>query len=366
MTAIAAKARERLPIPEPQNPLWPLICDPAAALDSASLPELRRAAGRLVRHISPGLAQYLLRRHDGRVDPPLIDPVAIQRARQLSRLERSAALSWAARIAEARIGVVYLKGFASSHLLYPDPSIRGMSDIDLLVHGRDLHRLVEFLTEAQFAFRRTRMPRWGLISDASYMPLVSSDGITYLDIHTHPDDYPVHRAISTDAVFDRSRTRTIDGIDLRFPSPTHHFFLAITNRVRDKFDATSLNGLADAIVALQSDAERPDWAAIENLARSCFMTKGLRATVTLLARLGIPRATLPEHLIAAYRGWTARAFEKMVADHFRLDSDRIAPATEVLREWLLCAEGPVLLWKNWRRLRGLARPWPGIPAFSRP
>jgi putative nucleotidyltransferase-like protein len=43
-----------------------------------------------------------------------------------------------------------LKGVASAHLDYPDPSWRVFNDADLLVRGRDLDRLVDILTGAGY------------------------------------------------------------------------------------------------------------------------------------------------------------------------------------------------------------------------
>jgi hypothetical protein len=54
--------------------------------------------------------------------------------------------------------VVYLKGFAFEHTLYPDTDMRTISDIDILVRERDLGRLLDSLIGRGFEFKNLPMP----------------------------------------------------------------------------------------------------------------------------------------------------------------------------------------------------------------
>ena len=105
----------------------------------------------------------------------------------------------------AEIDVVFIKEFANAHTLYPDLALRIQGYLDILVRLTDFNRLVDFLVAQGFCCRAAENHPWGIISDASFLPFVSSDGASHIDIHIRPYSYPAHRSLSTELVFADSR-----------------------------------------------------------------------------------------------------------------------------------------------------------------
>jgi len=122
---------------------------------------LRRSAG-------PGLAPYLIacleRAHLwNRVPSDVRDRLtAVRRANGMAHLLRLRALRGAlAALDAAAIPVVVLKGMALAHLVYPDPTLRPMQDVDLWTPPDQLEQAAETLRHAGFEFpRRTYEGRW--------------------------------------------------------------------------------------------------------------------------------------------------------------------------------------------------------------
>ena len=54
-------------------------------------------------------------------------------------------------LARSRVRLLVLKGLALAHLAYPDPRLRPMRDVDLLVHPDDIHRAQGILLGGGFA-----------------------------------------------------------------------------------------------------------------------------------------------------------------------------------------------------------------------
>ena len=73
--------------------------------------------------------------------------------------------------------------------------------------GADRHRLVALYHAAGLNFYQAKArATWGFIFDASLLPLTSVDGANNIDLHVHPDAWPLHLGLSTAAVFAAART----------------------------------------------------------------------------------------------------------------------------------------------------------------
>ena len=84
--------------------------------------------------------------------------------------------------------------------------------------------MVEFLAPYGFGFRATPLSRWGAISDASFVPVMTSDGSCDLDIHVHPDYYSAHCSLTIERLFPESRLVDAGDFTIRFPSHEHALF----------------------------------------------------------------------------------------------------------------------------------------------
>lgn len=304
------------------------------------------------------LADFLLRGVGAGLDEPLLDPASLERDRLLKRFTLAHHRRWAKVVAAAGIDVVFLKGFANAHTLYPDPAIRVQGDLDILVRPGDLPRLAEFLTAQGFSGRAPDNNPWGMISDASFLPFVSADGTTHIDVHIHPDSYPVHRSLSTDIVFAGAAKVDLDDAIIRVPAAEHALILCATNAAKDKFSVASAGKVIDAIMLLRSG--RPlDWDRITRLARDGGFLLPLRALLALLHGLGVAMGETPPGLYAPLGGLRGIAL-RQVRDDFRAGFPQELPLTALLwREATICAEPAVALHNMGLRLKGLIRPLSG-------
>ncbi len=339
--------------------LWPLILAPEAPLP-ADRDGLQAAAGRLAELIGPALAKHLLVSAEARLGMTLIDPARAETARLLNRMTAAVQARWAAEIARADIPFVCLKGFAAARTLYPDPDLRSTGDLDLLVHSGDRDQLIAHLAAQGFRFAGTGLPRWGFISDASYVPFVSEDGTCNIDIHIRPDSWPAHLSLTTERVFAASRTATSRDGTWRVPSPEHAFALCITNAAKDKFGPFVALKLVDAM-RIAAMSPPPDWRAVQALADEGRFAKPARVFVALLAALGMPASHLPAALAKPPGGIATAAFATLVADWRAVRPDRAGAGGVLWRELMLCTEPEVGLHNAGLRLRGLVRPASGVP-----
>ena len=180
-----------------------------AILDSRwPLPEIWTVAPPLVAAerfgflVTPALAANILAPVEARLGFPLLDAKSVKSSLLINRLNGAVQRRWMHEIADTGIPVICLKGFAFAHYLYPDPDIRTIGDIDVLVRQQDLDRLLLFLTGRGFRFEALQMPAWGFISDASFMPLMSENGDCNIDVHVQPDCYPAYRSLTAENVFE--------------------------------------------------------------------------------------------------------------------------------------------------------------------
>jgi len=340
--------------------LWAAIAE-VRRLSPGEARALRPAAERLAMLTSPALAEWLLSRPTDE-SGPLISPDDVQRSRLYNRFARGQGLRWLKAVADAGIEVVCLKGFAAALSVYPDPDLRGMGDIDILVRERDIGALVRALTAHGFKFKESAgTPIWGLASTASFHPFVAPDKRFVFDLHVHPDADPIHRGLTTEAVFAGARTIDVNGVAVRIPSGPHFLLLAIANAARDKLGADAVKSVADAFAYLTRTTLDPGWDEIVAAARRGGFIRTLRAMLAFLARLGVPSARFPAGF-SLRLGAVARAeLDRAVADYVALFPEEPGKAALQRREFLLLAPPAVIARRYARRLRGLVRPWTGIP-----
>lgn len=342
--------------------LWRAILAPDGPLPEgwqAGLPI--EDAHRLADLVTPALAAYCLDPAANRLGEPFLDADIVKQSRLINRFNGGVQRRWMGEIATTGIPVVYLKGFAFAHSLYPDPDIRTIGDIDILVAQDHLNDLLGFLTERGFEFDPLPMAPWGFISNASFMPLVSAEGDCSIDIHVQPDCYPAYRSLTVDDVFGHATALTIDGTEIKIPCIEHAMLLCLTNAAKDKFGVFSVRKLVDIAMILRSDAPL-DWGIVERLAASGRFLKPARVVFALLLRLGLPGRAVPETLCHAPSGLAARPFERLVSDYATMFATEPSAMRVFEREMTLCTEPSVALHNSYLRLKGLFRRRNGLPA----
>jgi hypothetical protein len=345
---------------KPIADIWPCLMQPDLAGRPDNADAFQAAISRLAKLVSPLLADYLLAPLAARMGRQLVDPQAVANNRIAARFALAQQRKWVIFLASSGIEVAFIKGFANAHLYYPDPVLRMQGDLDILVRKPDLSPLIELLAHEGFSFRSAPLKRWGLISDASFMPFVSGDGACNIDIHIQPDCYPAHRSLSVDRLFRKAGRIAIDNISVAVPSPEHVLILCVTNAAKDKFDLLCLRKMIDAIVALRS-GPTVDWDEIVGIARDGGFLLPMRVFFAILIALGMKSDCLPPVLRAPLTRLRRGALDRVV-EQVRLLFPVAPPlATLFWREAVLCAEPPVALHNCLLRARGLIRPARGIP-----
>jgi hypothetical protein len=341
--------------------IWPLVTRPGDAPLPAAPGALRCAASLLADLVSPALAEHLLAPAAARRGAALVDPAAVARDRLFKTFTLAQQRRWAKRLVEADIGVVFLKGFANAHTLYADPVVRAQGDLDILVHDADLARTIGFLASHGFRFRTGPVNPWGMISDASFMPMVSPDGACHIDIHIHPDCYPAHRSLTTELVFAGAATAEFGGVRFLTPCAEHALILCATNAAKDKYFLSSVTKVLDAVMLLRAHATTLDWGRIVGLARDGAFLRPALTFLALLAALGAPMDGVPRALRAPPRGLRGIAFRGVVDDYRALFPHDVPLTTYLWREWLIGADARVSFRNSMIRIKGLFRPPGGIP-----
>ncbi len=290
-----------------------------------------------------------------------ISDLEAQQSRLSNRFRRASGLRWT-RFAEAGgTPVVCLKGMAAAHLYYDDADLRTMSDADLLVMAADRDRLVTHFRDGGLEFLpvEARSP-WGPISDASMLPLTDPEGAANVDLHIHPDAWPLHLGLSTEDVF--AAARTIDpgdgeGRPFRVPSATHMLLLSASHAARDLFGPSTVKSLIDVNLLLHQEGDKVDWDEFERRIRLGRVGKPVRAFLGILARLGANMRHVPEALRRGLGSgrWGGAEFMRALADYEALFPCDMSMLARARRELLLCAEPGVAMRRNGQRLLGMLR-----------
>lgn len=132
------------------------------------------------------------------------------------------------RLSAASLDSRVLKGSAVAHLDYPEPSLRSFVDLDLLVRGRDVDRVVQVLGDAGLQ-RTLAEPRPGF--DRRFdkgMTLVPADGsaVYELDLHRTFVLGPWGVLMDCDDLWDDGVEFTLGGHRLRALTPANRFMHA--------------------------------------------------------------------------------------------------------------------------------------------
>ncbi|MDP6875439.1 MAG: nucleotidyltransferase family protein [Alphaproteobacteria bacterium] len=195
---------------------------------------------------------------------------------------------------------------------------------------------------------------WGFISDASMLPLTGADGTSNIDLHIHPDAWPLHLGLSGGAVFAAARTIAAGDTQILVPSTTHMLLLTASHAARDLFGPSTAKSLIDAARLLQQCGDEVDWLEFEDRLRKGRVGKPVRAFLAILDRLGADTRAVPR---ALRRAPASAEFERAVKDYTTLFPHDASTLARARRELLLCAEPGVALRRDVQRLWRLCRWW---------
>ena len=335
---------------------WPALLDPASGAP-CGIEALRPWAERLADLLSPALAQHLLAPLESRLGGWLIAPDRVTKARLYNRFVYESQIRTLRLMAGTGAPLLCLKGFASAHRYFPAPELRLIGDLDVLVRREDLAGIAKTLAEA--GFKAMPIPsRFGFISDASFLPILSPDGHVAVDLHVEPDSAPATRALQADAVFKQAVPLQVAGLDLLAPSDAHAFFLVVSNIAKDRFGPEGLRKIVDA-AAILGAARALELGEITRLARASGLSRALAAVAALLEGLGHPWPAAAG-LVPALPWPARRELRKVLAQYRMAAIPALGYGAKLRRELLLGATPAGALRIGGKRLKGLIAPGTGL------
>lgn len=291
----------------PESVFLSLAC--RAALDGAPTADLARAASSCPRwdlilawaraeRLGPLLTYSLDQAGLGQA-PSIPAPVRDSLRREyLAAAAKFAILSDAAgqllrAFGPAGIPVIVLKGMALAETAYPNPALRPMEDLDLMVRASDLDGTVQVLRDAGYR------EAWHGFPDFE-----REDGLIDVDLHTgliHGGLLPTRRevqGIQTDVLWTAAQPASIGGAPALVLAPHHQLFHLCSHLLYHH----GLQGLLWHADVLALVGRHPDLLSADLLNRLAAESPGGRALYYGLAschaRLGL---ILPSGLLEAVR-----------------------------------------------------------------
>ncbi len=331
------------------------------------------------RHGVTGLVRRRLKESGAWAHVPLDQRTALDRW-QISRLKLHVAIQEQldgilAACADAHIAPVVLKGAALAATAYPDPTLRSMADIDLLIALHNVPRLSEIMAALGYGHQELY---YGHEFNAGYgyHLLLRHPAGRYLPVEVHWGlaSGPERRNRLTAAAL---LARTIPAAgdsspddwrrNARVLTPVAQIVYLATHTATEGHAFGRLVWLVD-LAATAAGLDRRDWDAVTRLARQARAATAVWTTLTLSHDL--LAAPVPEALLAELRpnGFLLRALERalnpqtllrllteerratvkyLVVDNpafvARLLRERLLPAPDILRGYYALAGSADLL-----------------------
>lgn len=173
--------------------LWAAVLGGQAPATGPEAADLMGPAKRLARRLSPAWVASLLKQLT-------VDLAEAPKALLVARLTHAAQSEAMRLMAEAGLEPVALKGFANAHALYDDPVVRTSGDLDVLLRRDQLAAVVDLFGKRGYGFAADGRRRWGFVSDASFVPFFSPDGVCNIDLHVEADSWPLHVGLPADHI----------------------------------------------------------------------------------------------------------------------------------------------------------------------
>ncbi|AKM08950.1 nucleotidyltransferase domain-containing protein [Croceicoccus naphthovorans] len=256
--------------------------------------------------LGPWLHHRLKRHGDG---GPVPEPIA-ERWRAAYRdgafgalTAQAALVRLAAAFADTGVPMVSLKGGQLAFFAYPEPALRPMRDLDILVSPDDLMPALNAMAAAGCTVptdREAAVAR-ALNGDKHLDPIALPDCDRYIELH-HRIAEPGLPCIDTVAILGKARSAMIGGQAVPYPSPEHMLgHLVLHAAYNHRFDCGPL-ALVD--IAVLAGSETFDLPAFVALARDGGWLHGAQLLLALVEKhvaqtgIDIGQADVPETILA--------------------------------------------------------------------
>lgn len=156
---------------------------------------------------------------------------------------------------ESGIETAVLKGIALTELVYKNPGIRPMADVDLIIPFSKARKGVETLEKSGFNMQLPHLLEYNLEFGRS-MAFEDQEG-TEIDLHWHALVYS-HQKIKEKDFWDRTVPVKVGGVETQAFSLSDNLFHTLVHGIR-KNPEPPIRWVADAMAILSSEINRVDW-----------------------------------------------------------------------------------------------------------
>jgi hypothetical protein len=269
-----------------------------------------------------GVVYYLLKKRGVDTGVPALYRQALERSFQQNLIPnltlRANLKKVLAKLNEADLDHLLLKGFALAEYLYPSLGMRGMSDVDLLVRKVELASVDKCLQGFGYHAVDTDVAR-ALKNPEGYLSSLEyhrKDGVPpILHIHWHPVNTSVpadifSRFINVDRLWEKASVVHLDEVETRILSPEHLLLYLCEHalRVNHSFDRLIL--IYDIFQALTVHKNQIDWDAVVGESRLFHLTDLVYFGLAVVTHYAGP--LMPEEVLSCLRpqkpNWEQRLF----------------------------------------------------------
>lgn len=278
---------------------------------------------RLARLAGSGLAPYLIAQLErvrlwDQMPREVRDRLtAIHRANGMAHLLRLRALRGAlAAFDNAGIPVVVLKGMALAHLVYSEPTLRPMQDVDLWLSPEQLEAGAETLRRSGFQFpRRTYEGRWtpGAADGADDRALEVPGTPIVFELHGALPSWAGFPHADTAAAWTRAQRVPLGDVRARVLAPEDLLLHVALHLSRRHLFRSGLRGVVDLTLVLDCWRDRWQWAALTLDYERLGVAQWMRLALWMAQRL--LDAPVP-----------ADVFRRLPASHDAAEMERLALA----------------------------------------
>lgn len=256
----------------------------------------------------------------------------------------------------AGIDVLVLKGAALAHLVYPQPLLRPMRDLDILVRAEDVYRAYNLLPGIGFAAPPN--PHHGLGPDHHHLAAIKrvSDGFS-VSVEVHHALHLNERGdpLRYEAYAPTAQSFTVGGVTAstlgREETLWHIYRHAFAMPVI--YEPLRLIWAADLISLVEAWVDVMDWERVRRQYRAAWNVLPLLHSLSpwsdrVLEQLRLPMAQLPGGAGTNYEGWPRFTLAEQRAKGFwRIARDSFFPSPWWLRVYYGQGPSRAGAWRAW-------------------
>ncbi|MFN0182026.1 MAG: nucleotidyltransferase family protein [Gemmatimonadales bacterium] len=252
-------------IPAPSQTDW------AALLSDAGTHQLRGLTYRLVADgpfATEAPAEVLGKLHEAYTGTAYRNALLFRQTRQLVK-----------PLVDRGIPVILLKGLHLARFVYPEPALRNMADVDIMVPRSSLAEAERAMLELGFG----PVPRPDLeafCAESNHLAKLFKDGAPVVEVHWTIERPTAPFPIDLDGLWSRSRAVELEGVPVRVLSPEDLVLhLVLHCSYHHRFDRSAFKALVDLDTVIRRSDPRLDWTVLAERARQWRATSYLYTTL---------------------------------------------------------------------------------------